>query len=268
MNFQLKVFDNQSARDGQFKRCPVLFSYMIFLVAVATFLSTLLGGSFALWLKDRLHLILGFSAGAIIAVAFFDLIPESLRLAKGLYGPATVLSITALGFILYLTLDRLILLNNHAPGDADAKHKHRRGLAGAGSLSLHSFLDGIGIGFAFQVSTSVGIIVAVAVLAHDFSDGINTVNFIIKNNGSRSSAWRWLFIDALTPVAGVLVTLFFTLSAQSLSLLLSLFAGFFLYLGASDLIPESYHSHPTRFTTYATIFGVLFIYAVVKLASS
>ncbi len=241
---------------------------MIFLVAGATFFSTILGGSFALWLKDRLHLILGFSAGAVIAVAFFDLIPESLSLAKNFYSPATILSITALGFMLYLTLDRLILLNSHTPDTIDIKHAHMRGSAGAGSLSLHSFLDGIGIGFAFQVSTSVGIIVAIAVLAHDFSDGINTVNFIIKNNGTRARAWRWLFIDAITPVIGVLVTLLFVLSARELSLLLALFAGFFLYLGASDLIPESYHSHPTNFTTYATIFGVLFIYLVVKMASA
>ncbi len=242
--------------------------YMIYFVAFATFLSTMLGGSFALWLKDRLHLILGFSAGAIIAVAFFDLIPESLGLAQNFYSPATILSITAFGFILYLTLDRLILLNNHTPDTVDAKHEHRRGSAGAGSLSLHSFLDGIGIGFAFQVSATVGIIVAVAVLAHDFSDGINTVNFIIKNNGTRARAWRWLIVDALTPVVGVLVTLFFTLSAQTLSLLLALFAGFFLYLGASDLIPESYHAHPTRFTTYATIFGVLFLYLIIKFATT
>jgi len=133
-------------------------------------------------------------------------------------------------------------------------------------LSFHSFLDGVGIGFAFQVSPMVGIIVAAAVLAHDFSDGINTVNLVLKNDGTRTNAWRWLIVDALTPTLGIILTLFFVVSGGTLSLLLALFAGFFLYIGASDLIPESYHAHPVRWTTYSTILGVLVIYAVVKLA--
>ena len=169
---------------------------MIFLIAGATFLSTILGGAYALKLKDRLHLILGFSAGAVIAVAFFDLLPEALNLAGSVYSAETILTLTASGFMLYLILDRLFLLHGqtseHANGKIETNKK--RGDAGAGSLSFHSFLDGIGIGFAFQVSPAVGIIVAVAVLTHDFSDGINTVNFILKNGGTKREARKWLLI--------------------------------------------------------------------------
>ena len=70
------------------------------------------GGSLALKLRDRLHLILGFSAGAVVAVAFFDLAPEALQLGQG-YGIANMLAIIAGGFLLYLLLDRLILLHAH-----------------------------------------------------------------------------------------------------------------------------------------------------------
>ncbi|HEX8947005.1 MAG TPA: ZIP family metal transporter [Candidatus Paceibacterota bacterium] len=245
---------------------------MLYLIALATFAATFLGGSFALKLKDQLHLILGFSAGAVVAIAFFDLLPESLRLAGSSYSSEAVLSVTALGFLLYLFLDRVFLLHGgHRHEDCDDHDHHtlessERGVAGASSLSLHSFLDGIGIGLGFQVAPAVGLVVAAAVLAHDFSDGINTVNFILKNGGSRKSARRWLFTDAVTPVLGILVTRFFVVDEKTLGLLLALFAGFFLYLGASDLIPESYHAHPKRWTTYSTLLGVLVLYLIIKLA--
>lgn len=237
---------------------------MIFLIATATFLSTILGGLFALQLKDRLHLILGFSAGAVIGVAFFDLIPESIELASASFSATTVLSVTVLGFITYLILDRLILFHDHNHEDED--HHSKRGILGASSLSLHSFLDGIAVGLAFQVSNSVGIVVAIAVLAHDFSDGINTVGFILKNKGEKIKALKWLFIDAIAPVLGIFATTFFQLKEANLGLLLALFGGFFLYIGAADLIPESYHAHPTKWTTFMTILGVATLFAIIKIA--
>jgi zinc transporter ZupT len=234
---------------------------MVFLIAAATFCSTMFGGFFALRLKDRLHLILGFSAGAVIGVAFFDLMPEALELGTKTYEISTVVSMVALGFLIYLILDRLVLLHGHTDHD-----EHVRGAAGAGTLSFHSFLDGVGIGLAFKVSPTVGTIVALAVLAHDFSDGINTVNFILKHGGQRLAAFRWLLVDSLAPVVGVLVTLLFAVSEQTLGLLLALFAGFFLYIGASDLIPESHHAHPVRWTTVSTVLGALLLYIVIHFA--
>lgn len=236
---------------------------MVILITTATFFSTLLGGLFALHLKDKLHLILGFSAGAILGVAFFDLLPEALELAGKAYSASTILAVTIIGFTTYLVLDRFMLMHNHAEDGAD----DRRGNAGAGSLSFHSFLDGVGIGLAFQVSATVGAIVAAAVLTHDFSDGINTVNLVLKNKGERSKAFRWLLVDAIAPVVGVLSTLFFVLPEDKLGLLLALFSGFFLYIGASDLIPESYHSHPKHWTTIMTVVGIGTLYVIIKLAS-
>jgi ZIP family zinc transporter len=127
-------------------------------------------------------------------------------------------------------------------------------------------LDGVGIGLAFQVSAAVGLVVAAAVLAHDFSDGINTVNVVVRHGGKRQQAMQWLLIDALAPVIGVLVTLFFVVSEESLGLLLALFAGFFLYIGASDLIPESHHQHPKFMTTAMTVAGMAVLYGAIRIA--
>lgn len=235
---------------------------MLLYITIGAFVATLLGGLFALRLKDRLHLILGFSAGAIVGVAFFDLLPEAIELSSKVHSVSTVLSITALGFLGYLVLDRMLFMHSH---DADDGHSHRS-FFGAGSLSLHSFLDGIGIGLAFQLSPVVGLVVAAAVLTHDFSDGINTVNMILKGGGTRADALKWLVFDAFAPVLGVFSTLFFHVPEETLGLLLALFAGFFLYIGASDLIPESHHAHPKRITTIMTALGILVLYVVIKLA--
>jgi zinc transporter ZupT len=234
----------------------------LFLIVIATFFSTMFGGLFALRFKDQLHLILGFSAGAVIGVAFFDIMPEALELGSRTYSLFTIVAIMALGFAVYLIIDRLILLHGHVEED-----HLKKGNFGAGTLSIHSFLDGIGIGLAFKISTALGIIVALAVLAHDFSDGINTVNFVLKNQGNKSRAFRWLLADAIAPVIGVVLTLFFTVPAEKLGLLLALFSGFFLYIGASDLVPESHHAHPVKWTTIATLLGMAIMFVIIKLAS-
>ena len=235
------------------------------IIGCAAFCSTMIGGSVALKLRDRLHLILGFSAGAVIAVAFFDLMPEALELGTKVHEIKTVVSFVALGFLLYLLLDRLLLLHSHGHAD-DAEHTTSRGHVRAGSLSIHSFLDGVGIGLAFQVSATVGFLVAAAVLAHDFSDGINTVNVVVRHGGKRAQALRWLFVDAAAPVLGVAVTLLFSVSQSSLGLLLAMFSGFFLYIGASDLIPESHHVHPTFWTTFMTLVGAAVLFIAISIA--
>lgn len=227
-------------------------------------MATIFGGLFALRFKDKLHLILGFSAGAVIGVAFFDLLPEAIELAGKNYDIGQVTSVVALGFIGYMILDRLVLFHSHA--EDNHNHAGHRGKIGAGSLSIHSFLDGAAIGLAFHVSTAVGAIVTTAVLVHDFSDGINTVNMIFKNGGERREAFKWLLVDAIAPVLGIASTLFFTLPEKILGLVLALFCGFFLYIGASDLLPESHHRHPTIWTTIVSIAGIVVLYAAIKLA--
>jgi zinc transporter ZupT len=223
---------------------------LLLTIAVAAFLSTLCGGLLALRLRDKLHLILGFSAGAVIGVAFFDLLPEAINFGAQFHDAATVLAFSALGFLFYLVMDRILLF--HGEGAS-------RGRFAASVLCLHSLLDGIAIGLAFQASHQIGIVVTIAVLTHDFSDGINTMNIVLKNGGQRRQAFRWLLVDASAPVIGVASTCFFTLPGSAFGTALALFAGFFLYIGASDLIPESYHAHPKFLTTAMTLAGALYL---------
>lgn len=234
---------------------------MIFLLlAPAAFGATMLGGLVALRLKDRLHLILGFSAGAVVGVAFFDLLPEAMHLAT--VTPATTMLYVAGGFLFYLLLDRLALL--HAAGhDHDNGHGHAAPRSGLGAITLvaHSVFDGLGIGFAFQISSAVGVAVAIAVLTHDFSDGINTMNVVLKSGGTRRDGLNWLLADSIAPAIGIGLTFFVQLPLAAFGTVLAVFAGLFLYLGASDLVPESHHAHPKFLTTAMTILGAALVYA-------
>ena len=237
---------------------------MIIFVAFGAVFSTFLGGLFALRFHDKLHLILGFSAGAVIGVVFFDLLPESINLTGAFFGTSRVTSIVALGFVIYLFIDRFIV--GHHDEDDDCKRHNGRGRLGAGSLSLHSILDGLAIGFAFQVSSAVGLIVTLAVLTHDFSDGINTVGLILKSGGSRSEAFKWLLVDAFAPAVGIAFSFLFSPGPIVLGIILAIFCGFFLYIGGSELLPESHHAHPTLWTTVMTVLGIAVLYIAVSLA--
>jgi zinc transporter ZupT len=139
----------------------------------AAFCTTCAGGLLALRLASRVQWVLGFSAGAVVAVAFFDLLPEALELGSPSFGVTKVFSCTAAGFLSYLFFDRVLLFQGQRyrdqlaaqdPGARKEANARKRATLFASSLSLHSFLDGIAIGLAFQASAAVGAVVAIAVL--------------------------------------------------------------------------------------------------------
>jgi zinc transporter ZupT len=235
---------------------PYRLDGLLLVLALAAGAATLAGGAVALRLERKIHLILGFSAGAVIGVALLDLLPEAVALAGP--RPEKVFLFTAMGFMAYLTVDRAL-----ASGASVA----RRGHLGAASLTAHSVMDGLAIGFSFQVSAATAVVVTLAVLAHDLSDGVNTVNVSLAGSGNRTWARRWLVADALAPLAGIMLSRLVTIPQENLALALAAFAGFFLCIGASELIPASHQRHPRAWTTLATLAGCATIWGVVRFAS-
>ena len=234
--------------------------------SIITFFSTSLGGLFALKFKDKLHYIMSFTAGVLIAVCFFDIIPEAFLLIS-----VNKLSITPMmvavvvGFMVFHILEKTILIH-HTHEEEYVRHKHPAvGLMGALGLSFHSFLDGVGIGLGFQINVHVGLIIAMAVVAHDFSDGLNTVTIMLANKNTATHAKMLLVLDAIAPIFGVLSTLLFRIPSDILVLYLGFFVGFLLYIGASDLLPEA----PSKYSSYRqiglTIAGMVLIFLVTRL---
>lgn len=239
---------------------------MVIFFALLTFISTFLGGLFGLKYKDKLHLILGFTAGVLLGVVAFDILPEIITLV-GEFGLAPIYPMVALviGFLLFHILEKVLLIH-HSQEEVYGKHKHPTvGMLSALALAGHSFLDGIGIGLAFQISQSVGFLVALAVITHDFSDGLNTISLVLVHKNPHRRAMYFLTLDALAPVLGVLSTRLFTLPLTLAPLYLGFFAGFLLYIGASDILPEAHSEHSSYQTILLTILGVLLVFFITRL---
>lgn len=235
------------------------------LFSIATFFSTFFGGLFALRFQKRLHLVMSLTAGVLVGVAFFDILPEMFSLSKetGMDIMPGLMMLVG-GFLLIHVLEKLAIIH-HGHEEEYAEHHHPTvGLISATGLSFHSFLDGVGIGLGFHVSPSIGILVAIAVIAHDFSDGLNTVTLMLTHKNTQKKAIALLFVDAITPVLGVLSTLLFTIPSFVLLLYLGFFAGFLLYIGASDLLPEAHSKHSSWYMLLLTIAGAAFIFLVTR----
>lgn len=236
---------------------------MVYLFGLAAVASTYLGGLFALRFRDHLHLILSYSAGAVLGVAFFDLFPESLQLSGEAYGISAVTAVMGVGFLTMMTLNSTLFSGYHEHGNCE--NPRHTGFVNALSLAAHSVMDGMAIGLAFKVSFQVGIVVTLAVLAHDFSDGINMIGITLRHKGEERIARKWLVVNATAPFVGILLTQLFTLSGERLGMFLAVFAGFFLYIGAAELLPESHHDHSSFWPTVMTVAGMLSLYAVIQL---
>lgn len=237
------------------------------LLSIATFFSTLAGGLTALKHKDQLHRFLGYTAGVLLGVVAFDLLPEIFKTLKtqNLSTTGPMIALVA-GFLAFHIIEKSILIH-HAHESEYETHKHPHvGVASALALSGHSFLDGVGIGLGFQAGSTVGIAVAIAVIAHDFTDGLNTVNLMLLNQNKSRKALAFLLLDAAAPVLGALTTLLFSISDAGLSLYLGFFAGFLLYIGASEILPEAHSKHSSYHTIGLTIVGVVFIFIVTRFA--
>lgn len=210
---------------------------LLILLAVATFLSTLIGGAVIVRFRKYLPYFFAFAAGSLIAVSFLDLLPESLTISNLIGLPIGYLMLTiVLAFFFYSLVERFFL--THEIDEKDG-HGHIMGPIGAGSLVVHSFLDGAAIGAAFTVNSSIGLVVALAVIFHDFTDGMNTVTLMLKNKQKLGRAVLFLVMDAIAPVLGVLVTSSLAIPQSVLAIILAAFVGEFLYIGASTLLPET-----------------------------
>jgi ZIP family zinc transporter len=158
-------------------------------------------------------------------------------------------------FLFYSFLEKFLLVHYH---EENGGHGHVMGPVGAGSLVIHSFLDGVAIGAAYQVSTAIGLLVALAVIFHDFTDGINTVTLMLKNKQHVRNATISLVMDAVAPVLGVTATSLISINQTVLALVLAVFVGEFIYIGAVNLMPET-HKYPNWKTVASTMLAILLI---------
>jgi ZIP family zinc transporter len=234
---------------------PALF------VSVGAFLSAFVGGWMALRAVRYVGLIIAVGAGIRIGAAFFDLIPESVAHLGSL---AAAMVWTAFGFLGFYAVDKLTTLHvGHETAtelDHDMANHQHVGIAGAVGMGIHSFLDGIALAAGLAVGGGTAVVIAVVVIVHRFSDGIGVVSFLLAGHVPPRTAYRWLALVALAPVAGVLLGTIVQIPDEALGALLAFFAGFFLYVGAAELLPEAHRRDRSSWIVFATVGGAVAIY--------
>ena len=236
-------------------------------LAAITALSTFVGGFLAHRSRDRLHLTLGLAAGLLFGLVAFDLMPEVFKLNTTTIGNVRTVSIGFVGgfFLLHFT-ERFFASHEPSESHYGDSHNHASNIAGTlGGIAMggHVFLDGVALGVAFQVSHALGFAVFLAILAHAFSDGLNTVSFLIKGGQWKTRSFWLLGIDALMRISGAAFGTHVSFSQNFLGLYLAIFSGFVIYLATSHILPEAHSRHPSRLTMLATLIGVVVMWLVV-----
>ncbi len=232
------------------------------LVSAGAFLSAFAGGLVALRAARQVGMIIAIGAGIRIGAGFFDLIPEAAALLGGSLD--AVMLATAVGFLAFYGIEKLtaVHVGHEAAAEldhGDAAHRHV-GVIGASGMSVHSFLDGVALAAGLAVGGGLGLVIAVVVIVHRFSDGISVVSLLLASHAPAREAYRWVAIVAIAPVLGVLLGLFVTVPDDVLGVMLAVFAGFFLYVGAAELLPEAHRSNRSRWVVIGTLAGVVAIY--------
>jgi ZIP family zinc transporter len=236
-------------------------------LAAVTVLATFSGGLLALRAKDRFHLVLGLSAGLLLGLVGFDLLPEVFEMGVGTLGGVKTVSVALIaGFLSLHFIEQFA--GSHEPAESDYGHDHTHafeiaGTVGAFAMAGHIFLDGVALALAFKVSNALGIAVFIAMIVHAFSDGLNTVALLVKL-GQWTQRGRFLLgIDAIARISGAILGSTLVISDSAIAIYLAAFSGIVIYLATSHILPEAHANHPTRATMLATLTGVLIMWGVV-----
>ena len=208
-------------------------------------LSTLAGGLLALRFRRFGSALLALAAGLLLGAAFLDLLPEAITAGAVTAIPtATILGWTLVSFLLFSIadswLDRLAGTAATASGipEDGGPGSQRKGLLGGAMLVFHSFRDGMAIGAAYAVSHPMGYAVALGIIVHDLGDGMNTVLVTTRDRVAGPVTYAFLAADALAPLAGGLLTVWWAMGSGPTAILLALSAGFFIQMATSEFLPQ------------------------------
>ncbi|MBI3304753.1 ZIP family metal transporter [Candidatus Parcubacteria bacterium] len=196
-----------------------------------------LAASFALvaraeWVKRVSHYFLSLAAGALLGVAFLDLVPEALETV-----PASRIFALVLGGIAGSFLLEKLLVWYHCHDERCERHAVRPLIIFGDSL--HNFIDGVGIGVSFLAAPAVGALTTFAVILHEIPrEGSDVAILLSSGMGKRAVVGWTVFASLMTVVGAVVAALFGSAFAPVIGPLIALVAGTFIYIATADLIPE------------------------------
>jgi zinc transporter ZupT len=240
---------------------------IVLLLTVAASLAALIGGYTAIHSKRWLNLALALTSGLVLGLVTFDLLPEIFEIAQARQlDPVWPMVALTSGFLLFHLFEKFVPLHETSEKEYGPHRHPMLGTARAVALSGHSFVDGLSIGVSFQVNIAVGTAVAIAVIGHRFADGFDTTTFMLSNKNKLSHIRRWLAVVIFMPVAGGLASLVFSFSETALAVYLGFFAGFMLYISASNLLPQAHARNSSKQGFGLTVLGALVIFIITRFA--
>ena len=218
------------------------------------------GGWIALRTEVHRGAVYAFCAGALIATALLALIPEAFELSAAAGSdPHTLLLATVFGFFTFYVLENLPHRGANHLDIFHHHHGHSTGLWAAGGLAVHSFIDGVAIAEAFDAHTGLGWTIGFGIILHKFADGVSVAGVMQGTHQGDRSTLGMLALASIAPVAGVLTSPLLEISSPVRLLLLGWFAGVFLYLGATSLLPAA-HEAGGRTPTWYAVGGAALVY--------
>lgn len=211
------------------------------------------------------HYLTSFAAGALLATALFDLLPEAIEEGEGVgIAMSSIFLYVLSGIIFFFLLERsLHWFHHHGTQEHEIKGKPVVPLLIIGD-TIHNFIDGIAIAATFAISIPLGIVTTFAVGAHEIPQEVGDFGVMLNHGVKR---WKVLTINILSALAsfvGAILAYYFGSQIDGLAaFFLAISAGFFLYIALSDLIPEIHHQNKKRFAfaeTISLLLGVGVIY--------
>jgi zinc and cadmium transporter len=208
-------------------------------IFLATFIVSLISfvGVVTLALKDKilnkiLLILIGLSAGALMGGAFLHLLPEAVEKSTGL----DVYLFVLIGFILFFLIEKVLHWRHCHKGECDVHTFHYMNLVGD---SIHNFIDGLIMAASFVVSIPLGITTTIAIATHEIPQEIGDFGVLLYGGFSKKRAIMLNFFVALTAVLGGIVGYFVSNLIDNIVLFILPFAaGGFIYIAATDLVPE------------------------------
>ncbi|WP_031437086.1 ZIP family metal transporter [Methylobacter tundripaludum] len=236
-----------------------LLILIIIFTAVGGVLSVMAAAVFLLLPDHRRAAVLphgiSFAIGALLAVAFWGLIPEAFAQIKPEQFQALSGTILA-GVLGFFVLEKLLIWRHCHSGDCEAHgdedehehghgHSHSHGMAkSAGALiilgdGIHNFVDGVLIAAAFLTDVHLGIVTSLAVAAHEIPQEVGDFAILLHSGYSKSKALFYNMLASLTTVLGGVLAYFGLEDLHdSLPYFLALAASSFIYIAVADLIPS------------------------------
>lgn len=227
--------------------------------SVAQSLIALVGQVLVFLFKKKItkyiNYLVSFSVGALLGVVFFDILPEALEEAS----PDIVFTYVLVGFLAFFVLTRILSWSHCHTADCHI-HDSREGVKVLLGDAIHNFIDGIIIALAFLVDFNLGLVTTAAVLIHETPMEISDFFILIHAGYSVKKALFYNFLIALTTIAGSLLAYFTAQRVEGLMIpALGIVAGNFLYIAASDLIPELHDGDGSKGKVTSAIQIVLII---------